>query len=187
MIQGSASAAAFSPPMPHRLWEPLERRDNSAISMITQHLRMGNAASRSASTCPEVAPLSDPRSQSIDAAKARMAQEIEQRLRFLKEEAEADEVPFSKASLMDFHALMNALGPRVRPSLFLNDNGNLRALWKNDQREQIGLEFLGAGNIKFVIFKLQKGTTLMIRNAGIDSMEKILDRIRSSGAEGLFF
>lgn len=74
----------------------------------------------------------------------------------------------------------------MRPSLFLNDNGNLRALWKNDQREQIGLQFLGGGNIEFVIFKQRKGRLGMAHTAGVDMKDRVLAHINASGAEGLF-
>jgi len=119
--------------------------------------------------------------------KARMAIEISNRLQFLKIEAEIDRVPFSEASLADFQAFIRETGFRARPSLFLNDNGNLRALWKNDRREQIGLQFLGEGNIQFVIFKQRKGTLGMARVAGIDAKDKILGHIKASEAESLLF
>jgi hypothetical protein len=96
-------------------------------------------------------------------------------------------VPFSEASLADFEAFMCEIGPRARPSLFLNDNGNLRALWKTDRREQIALQFLGESNIQFVIFKQRKGTLAMARVAGIDAKDKILGHIKASGAEVLLF
>jgi hypothetical protein len=119
--------------------------------------------------------------------KPRMAIEISKRLQFLKIEAEIDRIPFSEASFADFQAFMRETGIRSRPSLFLNDNGNLRALWKNDRREQIGLQFLGEGNIQFVIFGQRRGTLAMARVAGIDAKDKILGHIKASGAKGLLF
>ncbi len=116
-----------------------------------------------------------------------MAIEISKRLQFLRIEAEIDRIPFSDASFTDFQSFMREIGSRVRPSLFLNDNGNLRALWKNDRREQIGLQFLGESNIQFVIFKQRKGSLAMARVAGIDANDKILGHIKASDAEGLLF
>lgn len=113
--------------------------------------------------------------------------ELSRRVQFLRVQAEIDRVPFSDASFADFQAFMREIGPRVRPALFLNDNGNLRALWKNDRREQIGLQFLGESNIQFVIFKQRKGTLAMARVAGIDARDKIFGHIKASGAEGLLF
>ena len=204
MIQGSVSAAAFSPSIPPQMCGPslglhdsyialtfnappkmvkaVERHHDASISMTLLPLSILRAAALLSTSWTEAEPLIKPKSEPMDLVQT---QEIERRLQFLKTEAEADGISFSEASLTGFQTFMNAFKPQVRPALFLNDNGNLRALWKNDQLEQVGLEFLGAGHVQFVIFKLQKGTTLMIRNAGIDSMEKILNRIRSSGAEGL--
>jgi hypothetical protein len=116
--------------------------------------------------------------------RARTTIEISKRLQFLKIEAEIDRISFSEASLSDFQAFMREIPLHARPSLFLSDNGNLRALWKN-QNEQVGLQFLGEGNIQFVIFKQRKGTLPMARIAGIDTKDKILGHIRASGAEGL--
>ena len=66
-------------------------------------------------------------------------------------------------------------------------NGNLRALWKNSNGEQIGLEFLGVGAIQFVIFKRRVGLTQMARVAGIESEDRIFAYIRASNAQGLLF
>ena len=206
MIQANSTAAAFSPTIPPHLCNlslglhgsyasltfnkppkmvrPIERHNDASISMTLLPFSISCATALLATSWTEAERLIKPKSETMDLVQT---QEIERRLQFLKIEADADDIPFSDASLTGFQTFMNALKPQVRPALFLNDNGNLRALWKNSQREQVGLEFLGVGNIQFVIFKLQKGTTLMIRNAGVDSLEKILNRIRSSGAEGLFF
>jgi hypothetical protein len=80
---------------------------------------------------------------------------------------------------------MREVNFRLRPSLFLNDNGNLRALWKNEQHEQIGLQFIGDNDVQFVIFKKRKGYATITRVAGVDSRGKILGYIRASGAETL--
>lgn len=116
-----------------------------------------------------------------------MAAELSDRIQLLRAEADNDHIAFSEASLTDFQAFMQETGPHVRPYLFLNDNGNLRALWKNSRREQIGLQFLGEGNIQFVIFKQREGTLGMARVAGVDAKNRILGHVRASDAEGLLF
>ena len=74
----------------------------------------------------------------------------------------------------------------VRPAIFLRDNvRNLRALWKNDDQEQIGLQFLGGGDVQFVILKRRsdrKLTTL----SGIASGGELLALVRAVGATALF-
>ena len=109
------------------------------------------------------------------------------RAQFLRIEAAFDCVRCSDASFTDFQAFMHQMRPMVRPSLFLNDNGNLRALWRNDQREQVGFEFLGEGNIQFVIFKQRKGRLGMGRVAGVDARDKVLVHMKAAGAESLLF
>jgi hypothetical protein len=180
-----SSATAFEPPPLAVLCEPAGRR----VAGVAPDARRGAKPNTSASTgMIEELPfqITSERSASV-LDKARVANEISKRLRFLRIEAETDRNPFSDASLIDFQAFMRETGTRSRPSLFLNDNGNLRALWKNDRREQIGLQFLGEGNIQFVIFGQRRGTLGMARVAGIDAKDKILGHIKASGTEGLLF
>lgn len=193
----TSSTTAFAPPSPAALYEPAGRRgvgippefrrrlvaafQNTSASISIEELPLPIAGERALSAQATEKP-------GVDPDKSRVAiMELSKRVQFLKVEAEIDRVPFSDASLADFQAFMREIGPRVRPSLFLSDNGNLRALWKNGQREQVGLQFLGEGNIQFVIFKQRKGTLKMARVAGIDAKDKILGHIKASGAEGLLF
>jgi hypothetical protein len=190
----TSSATAFAPLAPAVLYEPGARR-GIGLSPDLRPRRVGPIQHTSGSISIEELRLPFPGDRAASAFVAEnpgagldtriAAIELSNRVQFLKVEAEIDRVPFSDASLADFQAFMRETGPRVRPSLFLNDNGNLRALWKNDRREQIGLQFVGEGNIQFVIFKQRKGALPMARVAGIDSNDKILGHIKASGAEGL--
>jgi hypothetical protein len=191
----TSSATAFAPPASAVLYEPTGRRGIALLPDLRPR-RVGPIQHTSGSISIEELRLPLPGERAASAAekpgagldKPRVAAiELSNRVQFLKVEAEIDRVPFSDASLADFQTFMRETGPRVRPSLFLNDRGNLRALWKNDRREQIGLQFLGEGKIQFVIFKQRKGVLPMARVAGIDSNDKILGHIKASGAEGLLF
>jgi hypothetical protein len=166
-------------PEPRRRRGAAVRSTSTSISIeeLSLPIAEGRVASALAAEGPD-AGLDKPRAATM---------ELSKRIQFLKVESEIDRVPFSDASLADFQAFLRDIGPRARPSLFLNDNGNLRALWKNDQREQIGLQFLGDGNIQFVIFKQRGGALKMARVAGIDAKDKIFGHIKASGAEGLLF
>lgn len=183
------STTVFAP-LPHiALYEPLGRRGEGSVprSQLRGYFRpKANTSASSVSIDELPLQIAGERAASV-VDKVQLATEISKRLQFLKIEAEIDRVPFSDASLADFQTFMQAASPRARPFLFLNDNGNLRALWKNDQREQIGLQFLGGGNIQFVIFKQRKGTLAMARVSGIDAFDKIFGHIKATGAEGLFF
>lgn len=195
MLLDASSTTAFAPPAPAVLYEPAGRRgigtwdlgprrvsfQHSSTSVPIQELPLQLASDRAASALVEHEHVGRPDKSRIAAL------ELSKRVQFLRIEAEIDRVPFSDASFSDLDAFVREIRPRMRPSLFLNDNGNLRALWKNDAREQIGLQFLGEGNIQFVIFKQRPGTLRMARIAGVDAKEKILAHIRASEAEGLLF
>ena len=107
------------------------------------------------------------------------------RIQALRVEAEIDQVPFSDASYADFRAFIRQVPSRARPAIFLRDNGNLRALWKNDNQEQIGLQFLGGGDVQYVILKRRPGDRLM-SHYGVDSRGGIMAVIRAAQATALF-
>ena len=111
--------------------------------------------------------------------------DIAHRIQALRIEAEIDQVPFSNASHAEFRDFIRQVAPRARPAIFLRDNGNLRALWKNDDQEQIGLQFLGGGDVQFVILKRRpdrKLTTL----SGVASGRELPALIRAAEATALF-
>jgi hypothetical protein len=188
MLLDVSSATAFAPPPPAMLfYEPAARRDvGSAPKSRPRGLGHPKPNTSASTTQVEELPLRivpDMSASVFD--RARKVIEISKRLQFLKIQAEIDCVPFSEASLTEFQAFIRETGSRARPSLFLNDNGNLRALWKNDRHEQVGLQFLGESNIQFVIFKQRKGVLGMARVAGIDAMDRIVRHIKAIGAERL--
>jgi hypothetical protein len=194
MLPDTSSATAFAPLPPAVLYEPPRLRgvgtgldprlrrvrlQYSSSSLPIAELPLQLASEKAASALVEEKPVARPDRSEIT--------ELFERVQFLRVQAVIDRVPFSDSSLADFQDFMREISPRRRPSLFLNDNGNLRALWKNDRREQVGLQFLGEGDIQFVIFKERKGTLRMARIAGIDARDKILAHMKASGAEGLLF
>jgi hypothetical protein len=111
--------------------------------------------------------------------------DMDLRVQALRIEARIDQVPFSNASHAEFRDFMRQISARVRPAIFLRDSGNLRALWKNDDQEQIGLQFLGGGYIQYVIFKRQPDRKLT-SHSGVASRDKLLAFIRAAGATVLF-
>jgi hypothetical protein len=113
------------------------------------------------------------------------ARDIDIRVQALRIEAEIDRVPFSHASYAGFCEFLRHIPSRVRPAIFLRDNGNLRALWKNGDHEQIGLQFLGGGDIQYVILKRRPGGKLM-SHYGVDSRAGLMAVIRAAEATALF-
>ena len=92
----------------------------------------------------------------------------------------ADEgVSLNEASLMDFWAFVRSAGYTRRGGLALMRNGNLRAVWKGDDGEHLGLHFLGNQTVNYVIFKRRPGSTGVSRAAGNDTFDGIKKQIRA--------
>ena len=59
------------------------------------------------------------------------------------------------------------------------DNGNLRAIWKNEAGSRVGIQFLGSQMAEYVIFRRRPATTDVSRVAGIDTLEGIKRQIHA--------
>ena len=57
------------------------------------------------------------------------------------------------------------------------DNGNLRAVWKDDHENQMGLQFLGESMVQYVIFKRREPDQPISRVAGRDTFEGLKRQI----------
>jgi hypothetical protein len=186
MLLDIPSPTAFTP-APLVLYNPAVRRAGGSLPDARPRGLASPKPNASASTADiqELPIQYETRRTASALKKIQTTIELLNRLQFLMIEAERDGITFSEASLADFKTFMRGINVRSRPSLFLNDNGNLRALWKNEHREQVGIQFLGDGAVQFVIFKKRRGSAMMTRVAGVDSGDKILGHIRASGAEAL--
>ncbi len=51
------------------------------------------------------------------------------------------------------------------------DNGNLRAIWRDEREAHLGLQFLGGGMVQYVIFKRRENEQSISRVTGRDSLE----------------
>jgi hypothetical protein len=185
--------AAWSPGLLPGPYEPAGRGG----SATTDPAPKPRARARSARP-QDLGRLSDMRSSYVDplqnyvsklledqrARGAALAQ-VHQRLATLKVQALLQEEPFSEASLADLIEFLRELPFVQRPALFLLDNGNLRAVWKNDWKEQIGLQFLGGQIVQFVIFSLRADPPMMARIAGAETMGNIVGQIKANAAEHL--
>jgi hypothetical protein len=110
--------------------------------------------------------------------------DMDSRIQALRIEAEIDQVPFSNASHAEFRNFMRQVVARVCPAIFLRDNGNLRALWKNNDQEQIGLQFLGGRDVQFVILKRRPDGKLTSLS-GVASSSELLTLIKAVRATAL--
>ena len=189
----STSATDYTPVILAEIREPIDRRGRG-FSGLRSKKQNANTSSNEFSELP---PLQSSGRNPCEVDTERQARdengsissssELSIRLSFLRLEAEIEGINFSDSSLSDFLTFLRNIRPRLRPAMFLNDNGNLRAVWRTDQREQVGLEFLGDGNLQFVIFKRRNGTLPMARISGIDTSEETIRLISDLGAKGLLF
>lgn len=95
------------------------------------------------------------------------------RLSELKVDARAEGYTVSPKSEKDLLEFLNSRIFTRRPFITLLDNGNLRALWKNAEGEQIGLQFLGAHKVQYVLFAKRIRGEFMARASGRDTLSDI--------------
>jgi hypothetical protein len=75
------------------------------------------------------------------------------RLNALREFAAEDDITVSEASVEQAFGFTAKLRDVAQPDTFLLDNGNVRLLWLNAEKEQVGLQFLGDGRVQYVCFR----------------------------------
>ena len=130
----------------------------------------------------------DPLSRYID-ERARAARELRrtysQRIEELREHGQEDEITLNEASAEDFWTFMEASGFNRRAGLALMHNGNLRAVWKGDEGDHLGVHFLGNHVVNYVIFKRRPGSVRVSRVAGNDTFDGIKRQVRSFALNSL--
>ena len=105
---------------------------------------------------------------------------IRQRIELLKEIGEEEEIAYNANSEQDLWRFLKRLSFIKSPTLFLLDNGNLRAVWKGDGGKHIGLQFLGGEQIQFVIFSGRGEHNNMARIRGRDDFAGIARQLDTS-------
>ena len=95
----------------------------------------------------------------------------EERIEFLQEEARHEGYALNPASHRDFeHFALGSDNVRMG-GLVLLENGNLRAIWRDEQGTRLGLQFLGGGRVQYVIFRRRTEERSVSRVAGRDSLK----------------
>jgi len=89
----------------------------------------------------------------------------------------------SESSARDLLYFLNGCVFTSRPFITVLDNGNLRALWKNEKGEQLGIQFLGKDQVQYVFFAYRAEQDLMARVSGRDSLAYIGRHIEALGLE----
>ena len=101
----------------------------------------------------------------------------QKRVNVLKEEAYEEGHVFCEKSEGDLIAFLHEQSFSYRPVITLLSNGNLRALWKDNTGEQIGLQFRGGGEVQYVLFVRCEQEGLIDRAAGRETLDRMGERI----------
>ena len=122
--------------------------------------------------------------------KAQNARDVRQgyRLRIsdLRIDAQGDELAINQASEEDLQTFLEAHPFLKRGLLALVDNGNLRAVWKDELGNHLGLQFLGKRRVQYVLFKRRAGKQLA-RVSGRDTLSGIDAQIRAFELDKLIY
>lgn len=109
---------------------------------------------------------------------------IAERLRELSFMAHEDGVRPSANSLRDMQAFLAVTPLKSRPSIYLQDTGNYRVIWRNVYNEQVAIQFMGDESAQFVIFKKMPNSR-MARVAGSCPLSSLHRQIEANRAESL--
>lgn len=181
---GSASAFSF-PHQPKRPWRAFAVR-----GLQTDDDSSGLEAPSSLTEL--VVRLVEPR-RAVSAeltAKARAAKVVHQayyaRIEALKTDAALDGFSLNRASERDFWSFIRSSPFIKKGRLVLMDNGNLRAAWKDDEGNHLGLQFLGNRSIQYVIFR-RRPAGRVSRVAGCDTQKGIERQIQAFDLNSLLY
>ena len=107
------------------------------------------------------------------------------RIARLKELAANEKIEVSAGSGKDLRSFLSLMEITRRPYVALLDNGNFRAVWKNADGEQIGLQFRGRGIGHYVLFALRSSDRFMAQTTGRDTLHNIQRQIDVQGLRRL--
>jgi len=93
---------------------------------------------------------------------------IERQVDELRNHAREETEAFSEASAAETLRFCHELAADVEPAIFLMANGNLRAVWRNQELDQIGIQFMSNGVIQYVILRDRNGMTLKALGEDVD-------------------
>ena len=99
------------------------------------------------------------------------------RISYLRDEAGYDGYELNESSERDFRRFVRSRPYIRKGDLVLLDNGNLRAVWRDEQGRHLGLQFLGGSMVQYVIFNRRQADQRISRVSGRDSLEGIARQI----------
>lgn len=99
------------------------------------------------------------------------------RIAYLRDEATHDGYGLNEDSERDFKQFVQSRPSIRKGDLVLLDNGNLRAVWRDEQGGRLGVQFLGSDMVQYVIFSRRQRNRPVSRVAGRDSLEGVARQI----------
>ncbi|MCP4143547.1 MAG: hypothetical protein GY755_25220 [Chloroflexi bacterium] len=118
---------------------------------------------------------------------ANISNNIQNRIKILAEIAEEDDITINSDSETDLWRFLKRLSFIKQPKLFLLENGNFRIVWKGGLDEQIGLQFLGKGQIQFVMFSKPTHSNQVSRIRGRSDFDGIARHMEASATSDLVY
>ena len=107
------------------------------------------------------------------------------RIKALRCDGEIDGITLNASSEEDFYLFVKSAPYTRSASLVLIDNGNLRAVWRNDDGSHVGVQFRGEQSASYVIFKPRSSTPDVSRVSGTDTLEGVNGQIHALGVDTL--
>ena len=109
------------------------------------------------------------------------------RIEELRRYGAEEEIAIDPDSERDFLAFIQTLPGAQEAGVVLTDDGTLRAVWDDadDQESHLGMEFLGGGRTRYVIFKRRAGAAEISRVAGTDTFQGILRQLSAFNLQHL--
>lgn len=111
---------------------------------------------------------------------------IEAQVVELREYALEDGAAFSEVSATAVLRFCHELAADYEPAIFLMVNGNLRAVWQNETRDQIAIQFMPNGLLQYVMLRDRQGLTLKALGEDVNE-DKILHTAEVQELTGLWY
>ena len=101
------------------------------------------------------------------------------RIEALRSDAEIEGIAVNNASEENLWLFIGSIPPARKAELVLMDNGNFRAVWKDKNGDQLGIQFLGERMAEYVIFKQRPSVEKVSRVAGIDTLDGVITQLQA--------
>ena len=153
-----------------------------------RHFERDRGWSRVAMNFVSGRPLSDELLDDFSAASLRRNQVLQrcsERIAELWALGRLEDILLDANSATQFLKFVRSLPDPKIPSIFLLDNGDVRAVWKNAGGEQVALQFIGRNQIQYVIFARRNAPPLIARSSGRDTAAGVIAQIENLGIKSL--